>query len=220
MKRAGAVGIALAVAAFAAWHFTRNDEQSAAFRSRRAAARTMAEYLARKFPGPRVVVISNPFTQFGASPDTIKMEQAGIEGLREGFGKKATVKVVVPELKPAARSDPRSLLVDPTTPNPLSYLVIEDSFDKLATDCDVVVSLIGLPAALDRVQCWQKAGKPAFALLLPDLRIIGDVRAPLKTGKLAAFAMLKPKTKDEFLLVTPENVDDLGGQYPGLLTPD
>ena len=97
----------------------------------------------------------------------------------------------------------------------------EDAFDKLASGYDVVISLIGLPVALDKVQCWQKPGKPVFALLLPDLRIIGraaDVRNAVGSGKLAAFVLAQPGgTKEEFVLVTAENIDQLERQYPKLI---
>ena len=225
MKRALGVGILLAVVAVAIWYLTRGDEQAAAFRSRQTATRMLGEYLAKKFPQGQIAVVSNPFTQFDGPSEIIEMEQAGITGLRDGFGKARALKVVLPELKPAARTDPRSLLKDPETPTPLSYLVTEDSFDKLVTDADVVVSLIGLPAELDQVASWHKTGKPAFAFLLPDLRMIGNaaaVRTAMKNGKLAAFVVGNPdraNTQKAFLLVTPENLDALAQQYPAMLPP-
>lgn len=223
MKRAFVAGMLLAMAAIAIWYFTRTDAQSAAFRSRQDATRLLGEYLAKKFPQGQVVVVSNPFTLLDAPPNIMKMEQAGIAGLQEGFGKDRALKVVLPELKPAARTNPRSLLTDPETTTPLSYLVTENSFDKLVTDADVVVSLIGLPAELDQVASWHKTGKPTFALLLPDLRMIGDaaaVQTAMKNGKLAAFVVANPdraNTQKAFLLVTPENLDELVQQYPTLL---
>ena len=225
MKRAFGVGvgIVLAIGAATVWYFNRGDEQAAAFRSRQSATRMLAEYLAKKFPQGNIVVVSNPFTQTNAPPEIMEMEQAGISGLREGFGKGRALKVVLPDLKPMARTDPRSLLTDPETPTPLSYLVAEDSFDKLVTDADVVVSLIGLPAELDQVVSWHKTGKPPFALLLPDLRMIGNsaaVRTAMKNGKLAAFVIANPDRQNAqkaFLLVTPENLETLMEQYPALL---
>ena len=226
MKRAFGVGLLVAAAAVAVWYFTRGDEQATAFRSRQSATRMLGQYLAKKFPQGQIVVVSNPFTQINAPSEIIEMEQAGITGLQDGFGKDRALKVVLPELKQAARTDPRSLLKDPETPTPLSYLVAEDSFDKLVADADVVVSLIGLPAELDQVASWHKTGKPAFALLLPDLRMIGDaatVRTAMKNGKLAAFVVTNPdraNTQKAFLLVTPENLDALTQQYPALLPAD
>ncbi|HZO85433.1 MAG TPA: hypothetical protein VFC26_09480 [Verrucomicrobiae bacterium] len=223
MKRVGSFAIAFVLAAVAVWYFTRDKEHMAAFRSREGATQLLAEYLARKFGGARVLVISNPFTETGASSGTMKMENAGIEGLRKGFGDKTVLKIAYPELKPAARSDPRSLLADPETPTPLSYLVADDAFDKLTPGYDLAISLIGLPAALDKAQCWQNPGKPAFGLLLPDLRIVGtgaDVRAAVKSGKLAAFVLAAPNAANQFLLVTPESIEQLTQQYPKLLGPD
>jgi len=210
MKRAWMVAMALALAAGAVWYFTRDQEQLEAFRFRQRATQVLAEYLAKRFAPDRVLVISNPFTEMGAPAEVVKMEQAGIAGLRKGFGRKTTLKIVFPELKPAARTDPRSLLTNPETPTPMSYLVAEDAFDKLTPGYNLVISLIGLPATLDKVQSWQSPGLPAFALLLPDLRVLGsdaDVRAAVKNGKLAAFVLPKPNAEDQFLLVTSENID-------------
>ena len=212
---AGLVGVAI-------WYFSRDKEQSRAFEERRMATRVLAEYLSRKFPGQRVLIISNPFTELGAASDIVDMEEAGIAGLRDGFGKKATLKIVVPELKREARSNPRALLKNPETSTPLSYLVTDDGFDKLVNanpTFELIVSLVGLPERLDQVQCWQKPGKPTFALLLPDLSLIGnpaEIQGALKSGKLAAFVTLRettsppqadvpPKFGEHFVLVTSDN---------------
>ena len=221
MKRACLLVVAIAALALAIWYFTRDKEQAAAFHARQASTRMLAEYLAKKFPDGRVLVISNPFIQSGSPPDVFKMEHAGIAGLRQGFGSKAKLNIAYPDLKPAARENPRSYLVDPETPTPLSYLVAEDAFDKLGSGYDVVISLIGLSAALDKVQSWQKPGKPVFGLLLPDLRIIGgaaEVRKAVNSGKLAAFILPQPGgTKDQFVLVTSEDIEQVLKQYPKLL---
>jgi hypothetical protein len=221
MKRAWFWVIGVVVAALAVWYFTRDKEQAAAFRAREAATRMLAEYLAKRFSDGRVLVVSNPFTQSGAPPEVVKMEQAGIAGLRHGFGNKVNLTVAYPALKPAALSNPRSFLTDPETPTPMSYLVAEDAFDKLAAGHDVVISLIGLPVALEKVQCWQKPDKPSFALLLPDLRIIGrapEVRKAVGSGKLAAFVLAQPGgSKEQFVLVTAETIDEMLKQYPTLL---
>jgi len=221
MKRACLLVVAIAALALAIWYFTRDKEQAAAFHARQASTRMLAEYLAKEFPGGRVLVISNPFIQSGSPPDVLKMEQAGIAGLRQGFWSTAKLNVAYPELKPAARENPRSYLTDPETPTPLSYLVAEDAFDKLANGYDLIISLIGLPVALNKVQYWQKSRKPNFGLLLPDLRIIGgaaDVRRALNAGKLAAFILPQPGgAKEQFVLVTSENLEQMQKQYLKLL---
>ena len=84
-----------------------------------------------------------------------------------------------------------------------------------------MISLIGLPATLDKVQAWQQPGKPSFGLLLPDLRIVGgaaEVRKAVNIGKLAAFVLPQPGgSKEQFVLVTSENLEQMQKQYPKLL---
>ena len=94
-----------------------------------------------------------------------------------------------------------------------------------------MISLVGLPAALKEVRCWQNE-KPKFALLLPDLRFVGNAAAiqrAVQNGKLAAFVLAKPGAPDSraalkgpgefdqrFILVTRENIDGVIADYPQL----
>ena len=213
--------------------------QRDALHTREIATRGLAEHLARVFPGRRALVISNPFTQQSNLPREMRdMEEAGLRGLKQGFGDKVSLGAVAfPALRPEAKDNPRAVFIDAETTTPLSYLVADDAFDKLARqypDCDLIVSLIGLPANLRSVQCWQNQDGPKFALLLPDLRVIGDraaVRRSLESGKLVAFVLAKPsaagtkqlstgefKTDFErlFLLVTRENAEASVRTFPQL----
>ena len=231
--------VAALLAGLGYWVFWRGNPESHELSARAVATRGLAEYLAKTQAGHRAMVLSNPYSKRAGAPrDIVATEQAGIRGLRQGFGTGLTLEAVAfPELKAAAQTDPRAVYIDPETTTPLSYLVAEDAFDNLArqyADCDVVVSLIGLPAKLTRVQCWQTNGPPKFALLLPDLRIIGDreaVKRAVKSGKLAAFVLSKPDAPDSntpvgrdfaaefekrFVLVTAENIDQVTRAYPKL----
>ncbi len=233
------VFLVLVAAGFGLWFYFRPDPQGNALRVREIATRGLAEHLARMLPGKRALIISNPFT---LGKDTAKgiveAEQAGLRGLREGFGGSITVAAVAfPELKPEARVNPRALLRDVETTTPLSYLVVPAAFDQLAMkhpDCEILVSLIGLPLEVDRSDSWKAPGAPRFALLLPDLKIIGDaavVKAAVKSGKLAAFVLARPgapgdatapgrewkaEFEERFLLVTAENVEQVMQAHPGL----
>ncbi len=221
------------------WLFWRHAPKANALRAREVAMRMLAQSLASAQAGRRVLVLSNPFTQRKGTPgDIVATEEAGVRGLRAGLGPNIALEAVAfPELKAEAQQNPRAVFIDPETTTPLSYLVAEDAFDKLAgehPDCDIIVSLIGLPADLGRVQCWQTNGPPKFALLLPDLRIIGDreaVMRAVKSGKLAAFVLNKPGAPDSnalvggdfakefekrFVLVTAENIDRVTQTYTNL----
>jgi hypothetical protein len=233
------VFVALVAAGFSLWFFLKADPQGNALRVREIATRGLAEHLARTRPGKSALIISNPFAQRQDTAQAIvETEQAGIRGLREGFGRSISVAAVVfPELKPEARENPRALLGDVETSTPLSYLVEPEAFDQLAgkhANCEIIVSLIGLPLEVARCEAWKAAGAPRFALLLPDLKVIGDAAAAksaMKSGKLLAFVLARPgapgddttpgrdwkaEFEKRFLLVTAENVEQVVQAYPGL----
>jgi len=216
----------------------RAPEHNAALSARELATRRLAEYLAQSGQCKQILVVANPFVPAGKLTREMKdMEESGLRGLKAGFGTKIPFTVAWPELKPGVLENPRAVFIDPETTTPLSYLVATDAFDKLMQlhlDCDAVVSLIGLPAEMARVRCWQNAVGPKFALLLPDLRVIGDraaVRASLESGKLMAFVAAKPgalattvgDAKDwhkefdhQFILVARENFEAVLRDYPQL----
>ena len=217
----------------------RPKPQLNAERVREIATRGLAAYLAQTHPGRRVLVFSNPFAQDPKSaPAVVRMEKAGIRGLEEGWrGKLTLVAMVLPELKSGARENPQAFVADPETATPLSYLVAPNAFDNQATlhaGCDLVVSLIGLPAELERCEIWSRPGPPAFALLLPDLSVIGGVqavRAAVTSGKLLAFVLRRPGAPSDsepatgdavaefqkrFVLVTKDNFEDVARASPEL----
>jgi len=234
--------VLLAGAGLGLWFLARPNPQSNALHVRQLATRGLAEWLAQKFPGQRVLVMSNPFTQSdGIASDVRAAEEAGLKGVREGLADQATLTAVTfPPLRPEARENPRALLGDIETTTPLSYLVTPDGFDQVyqqhgATGrVELVVSLIGLPAELERCAIWQAPGAPRFALLWPDLRVVGNtaaVQQSVRTGKLAAFVARKPGAPGDgvplgkdakaefqrrFVLVTADNLDAVTRDYPGL----
>jgi len=240
MKRLVIVVLALGLLAGLLWlaFFRRSSEQNEARSARELATRALAEHLVTKSGTKRVLVIANPFAHAGQLPRGMRdMEAAGLRGLQSGGGAQLQLQIAWPELKAGVAENPRSVFIDPETTTPLSYLVAADGFDKLAQqhpDCDLIVSLIGLPADLAHVQCWQNPAEPKFALLLPDLRVIGNraaVRHSLEAGKLVAFVAARPdalklspngagdwRTQFEqlFVLVTRENVEALMQKFPQL----
>lgn len=214
------------------WMVMRKGPMEGALQTRELATRVLAEELAQQYPGSSALVISNPFAEQKLVRRNIRaVEDAGIRGLQAGFGDQVTLKEVV---YPEAMSDPRSVYI-PDTTTPLSYLIAEDAFDRLAEanpECDLLVSLIGLPAQLDKVELWSRPGPPRLALLLPDLRMVPSadhLRQAMNSGKLSAFVLAKPGAargpvqKDDrqefdrhFLLVTATNLNSVLTTYPGL----
>jgi len=237
--RIALVFVVVVAAIFGAKYLLRPQPHQNALQARALATRVLAEHLAKTQSGKRVVVMANPFTQrAGTDRAILATEEAGLRGLREGLGQKLALGAVAfPELRPAALEDPRALPIDTETTTPLSYLVAPGAFDRVVRqhpECEIVVSLIGLPAELDRCEAWQAAGAPSFALLLPDLRIVGDaaaVKTAVKSGKLLAFVARKPGGPGDdvplqgdasaefdrrFVLVTPATFEQVAQSFPGL----
>lgn len=222
--------ILLAILAFAPG-CTRSAPES----DRAIATRVMAEYLSSAAAPKAVLVISNPFSQQPGRPaEVYAFEEAGIDGLKEGFGGKVPLTVAFPKLKEEVLRDPASVQIDPKTTTPLSFLVTENAFSEVIQqhpECDVVVSLIGLPANVPGLKEWSRAGAPRFALLLPDWRMIGgreEILRVFREKKLVAAVVNKPNAPEErngsgdyravfdrrFLLVTSENVEQLLREHP------
>ena len=214
---------------FAAW-FAFYGGNRAPLSQREIATRVLAEYI-RKTAQPRtVLLISNPYVPTaGRTAEITRFHNSSEAGLRNGLGAEVRIDVGFAKLKPEAVRDVTSIFVPPNSTTPLSYLVAESSFDDLIRehpDCDVLVSLIGLPASTASSAFWLKPGPPRVALLLPDFSVLGDagaVRFGFKSGKLVAAVIPKPNAPPEraigsdykaefekrFILVTGENVDQL-----------
>lgn len=240
-SRAALIWTASALAiALGAWLYHRTSKAAprGAMSHRELATRFLAQYIEAHYSGKPVLVVSNPFTQkAGRDPQIYAFEEAGLSGLRKGFGKATPMKVVFPDVRPEFLKNPRSVQVDPRTTTPLSFLVAENAFDKLAKEnpeCDLIVSLIGLPVNLAQVEIWRKPDVPKFALLLPDWRFLGSqqaIQGAVKSGKIVAAILNKPGAPPEtvfsggddktefdkrFLLVTAENIDNLMRSHPQL----
>jgi len=217
-------------------------EHRGAQRVRELATHALGERVMASGNAKRVLIVANPFGTAGKlNREMQAMEDAGLRGLTASLSPKVASVVAIPELRPGVLEDPRSVFIEPETTTPLSYLVTAEAFDQLArqnAECDVIVSLIGLPADLTRVQCWQDSNGPKFALLLPDLRHIGNraaLRRCFENGKLLAFVAVRPNAPTTatdttgdwrtefdrwFVLVTRENLDAMLAAYPQIFPPN
>jgi hypothetical protein len=231
LRKSWIIGILIAATAtlFALWFVVFRGNR-APLSQREIATRVLAEYI-RKNANPRgVLLISNPYMPMASgSAEISRFHKSSEAGLREGLGKEIRVDVGFAKLKPEAVRDVTSIFVPPNSTTPLSYLVSDSSFDDLVREhpeCDVIVSLIGLPANTLSTAFWLKNGPPRVALLLPDFSVLGDVvaiRFAFKSGKLVAAVIPKRNAPPEkaigsdykaefekrFILVTAENVDQL-----------
>jgi hypothetical protein len=200
-----------------------------AISEREYATRLLAEHLKTAVRPKSVVVIGNPFTDLpNYSGQAKEFERAGIAGLKAGFGAEIPVKVVHPAIKPSVLADPTSVHIDSRSSTPLSFVIESSAFDevlKTNADCDLAVSLIGLPVNLSAMETWNESGTPRFALLLPDWRIIGDpagIQQSFGSGKLVAAVAVRPGStestdfKQRYLLISSNNVTESIARFPQL----
>jgi hypothetical protein len=227
----------VAAAVICGWRYV-NRETRIPLSHREIATRVLAEYLSSNRPTAKVIVFSNPFTQMNGRPAQIyAFEKAGLEGLRKGFGSKTELRIVFPKLRPEAIQNPQSVNMDSRSKTPLSFMVEANAFGELLRknhDCELALTLIGVPLNFQTLPEWTKPGPPRFALLLPDWRMIGDskaVEAAFHNGKLGAAVVAKPGGAPEdapatsdyrsefekrFILVTKANISSLLSKNPDL----
>ncbi len=227
-----AVGVLLAVV-LASQVLPRGDRapRRRAVVRREIAMEIVGKYLADRMPGARTLVIGNPYTRLRGQASEVRLfEEAAVKGLKRGGRKRIEfIGVDFPELIPAAVQDPSMVPIPPDATTPLSFLTAEGAWDALVdrhSNTDVVVSLIGVPADLQRLGVW-RGPKPHFALLLPDLRLLGEtdtIVSAFRSGKLLAVVLNRPGSPPEsvpvgrdpeqeferrFLLVTADNCEGI-----------
>ncbi|MCS1409865.1 MAG: hypothetical protein M2R45_03051 [Verrucomicrobia subdivision 3 bacterium] len=213
----------LAALLFFRLYLKSTEETSAALDSRQRALLALGEHLAQKQFGSCALVLSNPFTQKPGQPKEIqKFENAGIRGLEQGLPDATQIKIVFPKIKPEYQENPPLAVIPQNIKTPLSFLIDATSIDQIAashTDCQLLVSLIGLPLGVEKLKIWQPQNPFQFALLLPDLRIIGTKAKAVeafKHGKITA-AVVTESESDEPLIIDAENVQDILSSRPNLL---
>jgi len=199
----------------------------------------LGDYLAKTHPDSKVLILANPFsTRPKMDQSVIDKEKSGIAGLESGFSNKmASVKVVYPTLISDAYASPRSLIPDNSVTTPLSFLFATNALIQLHDenpDHDLWISLVGLPVEISNQAIWKMEKGPRFALLLPDLRVIGGAEAVanvVRSGKVVAIVLtqqgrmfntksmsrdLRKEFDERYLIVSPENVDEIVEKYPEL----
>jgi hypothetical protein len=190
------------------------------------ATQLLAEYAKSAARPKGVLVIGNPFVDRPNRPaEAAVFEKAGIAGLRAGFAG-IPIKTAHPKIKASVLADPASVQIDPNSPTPLSFVIESSAFEELITanpDCDLVVSLIGLPVNLAAMDAWTRTGPPKFALLLPDWRMIGDptaIEKAFSSGKLVDVVIARPEIpsnadpKSRYEIVNATNVVEAIRRWP------
>ena len=215
--------LALLGVAAAAYFLWPASPKSTALSAREHLMERLGAEIAKIRPQAKVLVLSNPFAdKAGAFNEKSQFERAGIRGLSKGLGKKSSVTVVFPEVRPEYVAHPESVAIPDDSKTPLSFLIQPGSVDRLADahpDCNVIVSLIGLPVGLQELKTWSEKDSRSFALLMPDLRVIGpanEIIASFRRGKIMA-AVFEDPTSTQPLVVTQTNIASLIAERPKIL---
>jgi hypothetical protein len=197
--------------------------KSAALTAREHLLETLGAEIAKVRPQAKVLLFSNPFAEkAGVFNEKSQFERAGISGLRKGLGKGASVTVVFPTIRPEYIANPASVSIPSDTRTPLSFLIQPESFDRLAEahpDCTVLVSLIGLPVGVNHLKVWNQKDSRGFALLMPDLGVIGapnEMLAAFHRGKIIA-AVFEDAHTSKPLIVTQTNIASVLSAQPKIL---
>jgi hypothetical protein len=197
------------------------NSHSGALAARQSAMERLGKSISKARPGAKVLVVSNPFTRdAGYFNEKTLFERAGIAGLQKGLGKKSQVVVAFPDILPDYFSNPGSVFIPQDSRTPVSFLLQTNAIEKLADshpDCQVIVSLIGLPPGIEQGKLWESSNPKAFALLLPDLRFLGTTEKAveaIQNGKLLAIVGAEDR---EPLIVSRENAQDVVQRMPSAL---
>jgi hypothetical protein len=216
--------LAAAAAAVIAFLPFRSTPKNAALAARQEAMEKLGACIAKLRPGCKVLVLSNPFTKdSGFLEPKAQFERAGVRGLRDGLGEKASVTVVFPEISAEFRADPQSVFIPPDSRTPLSFLVPSASVEQLAdahAECSIIVSLIGLPAGMDQTKLWNEKDPRCFALLLPDLRVLGppeQAAEAFRRGKILAAVADDTLRPGNHLVITSDNIQEVLQRQPATL---
>ena len=225
-KRNFVLASVLAAVGLAAFAFLANSSRpkNIALTARQHAMELLGARISKLRPECKVLVLSNPFNKEASYlSEKSQYERAGLRGLRKGLGGRSSVKVVVPEIRPEYFANPQSVFIPPDSRTPLSFLMRPESVDQLAEahpECQVIVSLIGLPAEVDRLKIWNENDPRSFALLLPDLRLLGPPSKALEAfqrGKLLAAVAEDGFHSSQPLIVTRDNVEEILKRQPKAL---
>jgi len=219
VSRKEVIGWALTLSigfAAAFFFFTRPSKAtSVALTARERSMQALGQEIAKSRPGAKVLVLMNPFTkQSGFGDEKAQFQDAGVRGLRRGLGGRAEVTPVFPALRQEYLQNPSSLVIPSESRTPLSFLVDARSVEQLAnqhSNATVIVSLIGLPIGIDSLKLWQKSDPRSFALLLPDLKVLGrpeDTLLAFDNGKLLAIIGEEANAGDG-LLITKGNAREM-----------
>ncbi len=176
----------------------------------------LADYLTKAHPDARYLLITNQRTEFNED-----RQQAMMNAL-----KPLNIAQIHEVMPPEEMGDEMMPEAD--------LFLTAEMFDKIIerySDCDMVISTLGLPMDYRDMKLWTMAPEKRPRLVLLDAYVY-DLRKAIEKGAIAAVVQYRPDAEyrpDEdvpdntaeafakrYILITPENVDEMDKTYPGL----
>lgn len=197
-------------------------------------AQKLGLFLAEKYSGAKAIIIVEPTLSAGAVKPS-----AVLDGLKAGFGTSITiVEEISPDIPESARNAfSEEMPMDEGGEGgemlpPLEFWFTAKIFDEMVkknTDkCDLIVTTIGLPMDLGAMKFWTMKKRPNLALASGS---VYELKKAIAGEAIVAAVTYNPKAVyDEknppadldaafdkrYLLVTPENIASVAGQYGDL----
>jgi len=198
-------------------------------------AHKLGLFLAEKYSdGAKAIIIVEPTLGAGATKPS-----AVLDGLKKGFG---TAITVVDEISPAIPESAKNAFSEEMPMGeggeggemlpPLEFWFTAKIFDDLvkknADKCDIIITTIGLPMDLGAMKFWTMKKRPDLALASGS---VYELKKAIAGKAIVAAVTYNPKAVyDEknppadldaafdkrYLLVTPDNISTIAGQYGDL----
>ncbi|OGV42924.1 MAG: hypothetical protein A2X48_11055 [Lentisphaerae bacterium GWF2_49_21] len=180
----------------------------------------LAKYLAEKYPDRKAMIIVSP------NYEEILRQKELVDSLKAGFGDSITVEAIVPISVDLSRYQHGK------SPHIEEVMTAEDfdyAFEK-HRECEVVVSIIGVPKDLDKMKVWtmEDYERPKIALLNSSTKYLeGAIKGKFvvasvhyipgfKSSKRMPPGDPKKVFEERYMLVTPENIDQIRKKYERL----
>lgn len=149
------------------------------------------KFIAKNIPGAKVLLVENE--DFGKS----KRELAFIDALKEGMGKDSVKAVALTILNPPKR--PKGMPEDMPM-MPMMEMTTSKDFDATLSansDCNVVISVIGLPRDASKMKLWSmpEGKRPKLILIGGGMGGSINLDTAIKKGMVSAVVTISPKAK-------------------------
>ncbi len=195
----------------------------------------LGRYLAEAHPDAVALIIADPST-----PNTPDAPDALLDGIKQGLGEKvrisAEVRPQIPEAvkKQFAGETPEGMPAEEALP-PMEFWFTAAMMDSIiAKDgkgCDLIITTIGLPTDMAKMKFWRSAPSNGTKLAIARGSVYELKRAIAQKLVTAAISFNPNAVWDDkspssdldeafakrYLLITPENVEELATKYPNAL---